>query len=278
MPPLQHQAEGGGLASQFGQRLSVDASNAKSFQESCSSTSADSCRSFPQASGSTPQFPGKGLIEPSSATSVCVQASRPTSHGSANGDSKAENFMKSSSRVIFSDSCQTPIVGGGGSSSGGGNTSSPSMGSSTLMAPVNRQQKQSAPHKIHPIGYTEQRGSGVSQKFGSGSDWHRRAGFQGRNQNLWAEKNFPSSKMKQIYVPKPATRVPTTTVWVWTTEGWARTVWRLFGVESSLAYGEGVCMLGGLLSAVISLFWGWRVALQVIFSIPPEMREMGCGF
>ncbi|XXG70837.1 hypothetical protein AAC387_Pa07g0230 [Persea americana] len=212
MPPLQHQAEGGGLASQFGQRLSVDASNAKSFQESCSSTSADSCRSFPQASGSTPQFPGKGLIEPSSATSVCVQASRPTSHGSANGDSKAENFMKSSSRVIFSDSCQTPIVGGGGSSSGGGNTSSPSMGSSTLMAPVNRQQKQSAPHKIHPIGYTEQRGSRVSQKFGSGSDWHRRAGFQGRNQNLWAEKNFPSSKMKQIYVPKPATRVPTTTV------------------------------------------------------------------
>lgn len=257
MLPLQHQAEGGGLASQFGQGLSADASNVKSFQESHLSTSADSCRSFRQASGSTAQFPGEGLIEMSSATSVCVQTSRPTSYGSANGNSKAENFMKSPSRVIVSDSCQSPVVGSSCSSSGG-NTSSLSMGSSTLMAPVNRQQKQSAPHKIHPIGYTELRGSGASQKFGSGSDWHRRGGFQGRNQNLWAEKNFPYSKMKQIYVPKPATNVPSTTVWVWTMEGWVRTAWCLFGVESSLAYGEGVCMLGGLLSAVIGFFWGWE--------------------
>lgn len=257
MLPLQHQAEGGGLASQFGQGLSVDASNAKSFQESRSSTSVDSCRSFRQASGSTAQFPGEGLIEPPNATSVCVQISRPTSYGSANGNSKAVNFMKSPSRVIVSDSCQSPVVGSSCSSSGG-NTSSLSMGSSTLMVPVNRQRKQSTPHKIHPIGYTELRGSGASQKFGSGSDWHRRGGFQGRNQNLWAEKNFPSSKMKQIYVPKPAANVPTTNVWVWTMEGWVRTVWCLFGVESSLAYGEGVCMLGGFLSAVIGLFWGWE--------------------
>lgn len=209
MPPLQQQAEGGVLASQFGNGLSVDASNVKNFQELRSPTLADSCRSFLPASDSTAQFPGEALIEPSSASSACVQISRPTSYSSANGNNKAESLMKSLSWAIVSDASQS--LGGGGSSSGGGNTSSLSMSSSTLTAPANQQKKQSALHKIHPIGYTEQRGSGVSQKFGSGSDWHRR-GFHGRNQNSGAGKNFTSSKMKQIYVPKSAASVPTTTV------------------------------------------------------------------
>ncbi|CAI0553585.1 unnamed protein product [Linum tenue] len=60
-------------------------------------------------------------------------------------------------------------------------------------------------------GYNNyQRGGGVSQKSSSGGEWshHRRTGYQGRNnQSLGTEKNYPPSKMKQIYVAKqPATR------------------------------------------------------------------------
>eukprot|EP00268_Persea_americana_P052148 TRINITY_DN582_c0_g1_i1.p1 TRINITY_DN582_c0_g1~~TRINITY_DN582_c0_g1_i1.p1 ORF type:complete len:2479 (-),score=648.89 TRINITY_DN582_c0_g1_i1:1460-8896(-) len=205
MPPLQHQVEGR-LPSQFSHGLSVDTPNLKSFQESRSSTSADSGRAFPQASGSTTQFPGEGLIEPSSASSSRIQISRPTSFSSINGNGKAESNTKS--RGTASDASQGGIVT---ISSSGACSSTASMSSAASMTPANQQVNSSASHYPNPIGHTEQRGAGVSQKIGSGGEWHRRVGFPGRNQTVGSDKNFGSSKVKQIYVAKPATSVPTTT-------------------------------------------------------------------
>ncbi|KAM7250117.1 hypothetical protein ACFE04_022000 [Oxalis oulophora] len=57
-------------------------------------------------------------------------------------------------------------------------------------------------------------GGGFSQKNNSGGEWsHRRTGgFQGRNQPIGADKGFPPSKMKQIYVAKqPSTGTTSTT-------------------------------------------------------------------
>lgn len=207
MPPLQQQLEGG-LPSHFSHGLSVETPNVKSFQESYSSTSADSGRVFPPASGSTTQFPGDSLIEPSIASSARLQTSRPTSFGSVNGNSKAESITKSTSRVTVSDASQSSIVA---ISSSGACSSTVSASSAVLMVPANQQQNSSAAHYPIPIGHTDQRGGGVSQKTGSGGEWHRRVGFPGRNQTLGSDKNFASSKVKQIYVAKPAASVPTTT-------------------------------------------------------------------
>ncbi|KAG8384388.1 hypothetical protein BUALT_Bualt04G0112900 [Buddleja alternifolia] len=61
-------------------------------------------------------------------------------------------------------------------------------------------------------GYTYPRG-GMSQRNNTGNDWsHRRMGFHGRNQSTTSmDKSYPSSKMKQIYVPKQTTSGSSTT-------------------------------------------------------------------
>lgn len=72
----------------------------------------------------------------------------------------------------------------------------------------NQQKNISGHHQYnnHSTGY------GVSQKSGGSSgEWaHRRMGFHGRNHSLGAEKNFPNSKMKQVYVAKQTRSGPST--------------------------------------------------------------------
>jgi hypothetical protein len=63
-------------------------------------------------------------------------------------------------------------------------------------------------------GYNNQRGSGggmgVSQKSGDWGTHRRSGGFHGRNQSLGADKNFPNTKMKQVYVAKQTRSGPST--------------------------------------------------------------------
>jgi hypothetical protein len=124
-----------------------------------------------------------GLVDPSSSTSTGALAQAVVTNNS--------------SVNTITDAGKTDVQTGGSRNSNGQNTSS------TFRTQSSSQHKNmSAQQYSHSSGYNYQRGGGVSQK-NSGADWsHRRMGFQGRNQSLGAEKSFPSSKMKQIYVAK----------------------------------------------------------------------------
>ncbi|XP_058089450.1 uncharacterized protein LOC131236331 isoform X2 [Magnolia sinica] len=197
--PLQKQAEGG-LPSQFNHGLPVESSTGKRFHEPRSSAPADNCRNFHVAADSS-QLPDElGLVDPSSTGAPHAPTSRPASYSATNGNNKVQSLTKSSSRSTVGSANESSLGGGGSSSS-----SSQSMSSSFKNQPTQQY--------LHPIGYTDQRG-GLSHKIGSGGEWHhRRMGFQGRNQTSGTDKNFAVSKMKQIYVAKPATSgTPTTNV------------------------------------------------------------------
>lgn len=127
-----------------------------------------------------------GLVDPSSSTSTGAPAQAVVTN--------------SSSVSTITDAGKTDVQTGGSRNSSGQNTSS------TFKPQSSQHKNMSAQQYSHSSGYNYQRGGGVSQRNSSGAEWsHRRMGFQGRNQSLGAEKSFPSSKMKQIYVAKQTT-------------------------------------------------------------------------
>ncbi|KAK6258517.1 hypothetical protein SCA6_012991 [Theobroma cacao] len=189
--PLQQQAEGV-LASQFSQGPPVDQSlTSNRFPESRTSTPSDSSRKFPVATDATvTQLPDElGLVEPSS-SSIAVTS--------------GQNVAKSLAITTVADAGKTDIQNSGGIRSSGQSTNS------AYKAQSSQQKNISSQHYSNSSGYSHQRGSGVSQKNGSGEWPHRRMGFHGRNQSMGGDKNFPTSKMKQIYVAKQTTNGTTT--------------------------------------------------------------------
>lgn len=178
--PLQQQADAA-LPSQFNQVPTIDHSlTASRFPESRTSTPSDGAHSFPVATDATvTQLPDElGLVDPS--TSTCGGASTPSI----------------ATKSTIADTVKTDAVKNGSSSQ---------TASSGLKSQSSQQKNLSGQQYNHSTGYNYQRGV-VSQKNGSGGEWsHRRMGFQGRNQTMGVDKNFPSSKMKQIYVAKQPT-------------------------------------------------------------------------
>ncbi|XWS29853.1 hypothetical protein CRYUN_Cryun24cG0065600 [Craigia yunnanensis] len=171
--PLQQQAEGV-LPSYFRQGPPVDHSlTSNRFLESRTSTPSESSQKFPVAIDATiTQLPDElGLVEPSRSTIATASA----------------HVAKSSSLTTVADAGKTDFQNGGGIKS---------TGQSTNPAFI----AQSSEHYSNSSGYNHQRGSGIS-----GERTHRRMGFQGRNQSMGGDKNFPASKMKQIYVAKQTT-------------------------------------------------------------------------
>ncbi|GLU20011.1 hypothetical protein SLE2022_362290 [Rubroshorea leprosula] len=184
--PLQQHAEGA-IPSQFNQGPSVDQSlTSNKFLEPQSSTPSDGSLKFPLAAAATvSQLPDElGLVEPSS--SIFVGAS--TQSIAAKSSSLSEVSDTSTSK-------KTDVQNGNGSNSSGQHTSSAFKTNSSQQKNVSSQYGNSS-------GYNHQRGGGVSQKNNSGEWSHRRTAFQGRNQSFGGDKNFSSSKMKQIYVAK----------------------------------------------------------------------------
>jgi hypothetical protein len=183
--PLQKPAEGV-HTSPFSHGPPVNPSlTANRFVDSRSSTPSDSSRNFPVATDATvTQLPDElGLVDPSSSTSTGALAQAVVTNNS--------------SVNTITDAGKADVQTGGSRNSSGQNTSSTCRTQS-----LSQHKNMSAQQYSHSSGYNYQRGGGVSQK-NSGADWsHRRMGFQGRNQSLGAEKSFPSSKMKQIYVAK----------------------------------------------------------------------------
>ncbi|XP_022739914.1 uncharacterized protein LOC111292004 isoform X2 [Durio zibethinus] len=182
--PLQQQAEGV-LPSQFSQGSPVDQPlTSNRFPESRTSTSSNSSRKFPVETGATiTQLPDElGLVEPSSSTIT---------------EASAQHIAESPSLTTVADAGKIDVQNNSGVKSNGQSTNPAFKAQSSQQKNISSFQ-----HYGNSSGYNHQRGSGVSHKNNS-SEWtHRRMGFQGRNQSMSGDKNFPALKTKQIYVAK----------------------------------------------------------------------------
>ncbi|KAF9599946.1 hypothetical protein IFM89_001981 [Coptis chinensis] len=202
MPSQQH--ADAVLPAQFSHGSTNDRSSGNRFQEPCSSATTDNGRNFSvEAAATVSQFPDElGLMDTSSTSSgTRVSASRPISYSSTITNGKAQS-------VVTQNSSRSPGQSAGDSSSNYNSSSNNSNQSnnSSFKTHSTQQQTASAQQYLHSSGYNDHRGVGVSQKVGSGGEWpHRRMGFQGRNQSSGTDKKG-ASKVKQIYVAKPATR------------------------------------------------------------------------
>ncbi|KAG9455346.1 hypothetical protein H6P81_008250 [Aristolochia fimbriata] len=203
--PLQ-QADGL-VPSQFNHGLSVDPSTGERLKEPRVSAPMENNRKFSASDSS--QFPDElGLMEATNGNASLVSTSRSGSYSSTNGSSsRPQSAAKSSTRSNVAHTTESgSLTSNGNGSSSSGNNQSVGV---TFKSQSPLQQNTSY---LHPVGYSDQRGSGSSQKVGSGGEWHRRVGFQARTQTAGSEKNFSgASKMKQIYVAKPATSSGSTT-------------------------------------------------------------------
>ncbi|XVE86260.1 hypothetical protein DITRI_Ditri18aG0021200 [Diplodiscus trichospermus] len=181
--PLQQQTEGV-LPFQFSQGPVDQSLTSNRFTKSRTSTPSDSSRQFPVATDATiPRLPDAlGLVEPSSSTIATASA---------------QHVVKSLPIAPVAGAGRTDVQNGGDSKSSGQNTNPASKAHSSHPKNI-----LSSQHYSNSSRYNHQRGSGVAQKSGSGEWTHRRMGFQGRNQSMGGDKNFPASKIKQIYVAK----------------------------------------------------------------------------
>lgn len=170
--------------SHFNHSLPVDQTlTATRFSESGTAT-PDNRQDFPAATYATvSQLPGELRLVDSITTSV--------------GISTQSIGAKSSSASTISEAGKIDVMQNDRASSGSGQNSS-----SALKTKPSHQKNTSAQH-YNCAGYNYQRGGGGSQKNSSGAEWsHRRTAYQGRNQTMGIEKNYPPSKTKQIYVAK----------------------------------------------------------------------------
>ncbi|XP_042483548.1 uncharacterized protein LOC122063937 isoform X2 [Macadamia integrifolia] len=198
--PLQQRTEGV-FPSQFSHGLSGDqTSTVNRFHDSQTSAPPDNNRNFPVAADATvTRLPDElGLVDPSSSTTIRVSTSRPTSSSLSSGNGKAQIVVtKNSSKSTITNASESGGIHNLSNSSGQSMTSA-------FKAQSSQQQTSSTQQYLNPTGYLDQRTGGLSQKASSVGEWsHRRMGFQGRNQSSGTDKNFVS-KMKQVYVAKPA--------------------------------------------------------------------------
>ncbi|KAI9198099.1 hypothetical protein LWI28_010106 [Acer negundo] len=190
--PSQQQADVV-IPSQINHGPHVDqSSSANRFSVSQTSTTSDGSRNFATVTQLPDEF---GLVDTSSSAGAGVSA--------------PGIVAKSLSLSTIGDTGKADVQNGSNSNTVGQNTNSAFKHQSSQQKNMSSQQYNNS------SGYNYQRGSGVSHKNNnSGGEWshsHRRMGFHGRNQSFGAEKGFPPSKMKQIYVAKQNTTSGTST-------------------------------------------------------------------
>lgn len=181
--PLSMPQQEGAHASQYNhgpcgdQPMSVDR-----FPTSQTSAPSDGDRNFPTGAGvNFNRLPDElGLVDPSN---------------SAAKQSALGSVIKTPSVSIIADAAKVDVQSGNGSKSNSQNASAAFKSQPLEKNNTSQQYDQSS-------GYTNYQRP-VSQKNNSGAEWSgRRMGLQGRNQTLGADKNFSTSKVKQIYVAK----------------------------------------------------------------------------
>lgn len=181
--PLPQQE--GVQTSQFSHGPPVDQpSNVKRFTGSQASTSSDGDRNFSRpAEVNVNRLPDElGLVDTSNSTVA------KTSTKSA--------VNKAPSVIPMTDAIKVDVQNGNGSNSNNQNASSSFKSQPSQQGNISTQQSD------HPSGYTNYQRGGVSHRNSSGGESSHRRGYQGRNQSMGADKNFPSTKVKQIYVAK----------------------------------------------------------------------------
>ncbi|MQL95441.1 hypothetical protein Taro_028118 [Colocasia esculenta] len=198
--PLQ-QYHVDGVAPQFSHSLPSDLAAANSrFHEPRSSMSLDGCRGFAVSSDAASQFPDElGLVETPRTISSTVQTNKPNAYGSsAEGNVKGLSAPRSSTRDTVVSNNEHGGIGASNGSSSGQNVGS------AIKPPAAQPPTSSGQQYLQTVNYPEQKGGASSaQKMGSGAEWYRRTGFQGKSQTSGSDKNFATAKMKQIYVAKP---------------------------------------------------------------------------
>ncbi|KAG5245680.1 protein WYRD [Salix suchowensis] len=167
--------------SHFNHSLPVDQTlTATRFSESGTAT-PDNRQDFPAATYATvSQLPDELRLVDSITTSV--------------GISTQSTGAKSSSASTISEAGKIDGMQNDRASSGSGQNSS-----SALKTKPSHQKNTSAQHYNNSAGYNYQRGGGGSQKNSSGAEWsHRRTAYQGRNQTMGIEKNYPLQKQSRF--------------------------------------------------------------------------------
>ncbi|XP_020238177.1 uncharacterized protein LOC109817356 isoform X2 [Cajanus cajan] len=170
--------------SQFSHGSSVDQPlNTKRFTGSRVSTSSDGDRNFPRAADmNVNQLPDElGLVDASNSTLA---------------KTSAQDVINKTPTIPITDGVKVDVQNANGSNSNNQNASSSFK---SQPSQVNNSTQQSDHSSGHTSNY--QRGGG-SQRNNSGGEWSHRRGYQGRNQSLGADKNYSSTKVKQIYVAK----------------------------------------------------------------------------
>ncbi|XP_059623865.1 uncharacterized protein LOC132266874 isoform X2 [Cornus florida] len=183
-----HQQAEGVLPSHFSHGHHMDQLlTTNRFSDSRTSTPSDSNQSFPVATDATvTQFPDELGLESLSSDAAGSSTHSAINKGSSSGSTKADVGKTGADQNCSSNNGK------------GHCTNDFRTQSSQQKNPASQQYSQYA-------GYNYHRGGG-SQKNNLAGEWsQRRLGFHGRNQSLGSDKNFPASKMKQVYVAKQPT-------------------------------------------------------------------------
>ncbi|RZS11053.1 hypothetical protein BHM03_00042342 [Ensete ventricosum] len=187
MPLQQHHMESR-IPSQLGRNPSGDATTGNNrFGDPRPSVNSEISRSIPFPNSAASEISDE-LGPPKQPT--CGTATTPESTGSAN----EKKDIQVVARTIVS----------GIDSRGTRASSSDGSGQTTGLPSKSLRPTSSGQQHHHQAGHAEQH-HGISQRTGSGGEWHRRTtGFQVRKQGSGMDKNIGPPKMKQIYVAKPS--------------------------------------------------------------------------
>ncbi|XP_062211469.1 uncharacterized protein LOC133912639 isoform X2 [Phragmites australis] len=196
--PLQQHPVEGTAAQQFAHNVPVgnkESTNNRFQEPSVSAVPSDGNKTFPNAAAS--QFKDElGLVKQPASSSSSTQTVQP-SFGQAHVTS---NEFSTSAKVVVRTI--PPNVNPGIAT---GVTSNPNGGQVTNMPSKADQSSSSSDQQHqHPVNNQDRRAR-MTQKIGTGNEWQRRSGYQGRNQNPSSDKNLGAGRMKQIYVAKSST-------------------------------------------------------------------------
>ncbi|KAG0550824.1 hypothetical protein BDA96_01G370800 [Sorghum bicolor] len=191
----QHPVEGT-ATQQFVHNVPVDKSSTNNrFQESSVSAGpSDGNKTFLNAAAS--QYRDElGLVQQPASTSSSSQTVQP-SFGQAGVIS---NEVSTSAKVTVR---ATPSKVNPGTAAGvASNTNGPQV--TSIPSKTHQSSSSSDQQYQHPVNNQDRRAR-ATQKAGTGNEWQRRSGYQGRNQGSGSDRSSGTGRMKQIYVAKPS--------------------------------------------------------------------------
>lgn len=195
--PLQQHPVEGTAARQFVHNLPTDSKSSTNnrFQESSAPAGpSDGNKTFPNAAPS--QFrDGLGLVEHPTSSSSSSQTVQPSFGQAAVISNEVSTGAKAMLRAAPSK-VNPGIAAGVASNPNGGQVTN--MLTKTHQSPSSSDQQYQ-----HPVNNQDRRAR-ATQKTGTGDEWPRRSGYQGRNQGSGSDRNSGTGRMKQIYVAKPS--------------------------------------------------------------------------